>query len=240
MSTTPFDTKHIVLVEDDIKLSRLVSDYLESNGYTVEVINNGAKAVIQLQKIKADMIILDVMLPGLNGFEICKQIRPVFSGPILFLTAKASDFDHVLGLEIGADDFIIKPVEPRVLLARVQTLFRRSGPAQSEVLQTNEITLGHLVINTNKRTTHLANESIELTTHEFDLLQVLMANAGEVLSREYLTQALRGRDYNGLDRSVDVRVSKLRRKLGDDSDDPQKIKTIWGQGYLLVPDAWER
>lgn len=230
-----------MLVEDDIKLSRLISDYLESNNFSVEVINNGAKAAVQLaHSVKADLIILDVMLPGLDGFEICKRIRPHFNGPILFLTAKTTDFDQVLGLEIGADDFIAKPVEPRVLLARIHALLRRINPSSPDKTgaDSTHLTFGSLSINQSARTVDLSDEPISLTSHEFDMLLVLATNAGDILSRDYLTQVLRGRDYNGLDRSIDVRVSKLRKKLGDNPDAPTRIKTIWGQGYLLVPDAW--
>ncbi|AWB68866.1 DNA-binding response regulator [Saccharobesus litoralis] len=231
-------TKHIILVEDDIKLSRLISDYLESNGFTVEVINNGAKAMVQLVQAKADLIILDVMLPGTDGFEVCKKIRPHYHGPILFLTAKSSDFDQVLGLEIGADDFIAKPVEPRVLLARINAILRRFAPHETTDNELNNLHFGQLHINQSARTLTLSSQEITLTSHEFDMLLVLASNAGEILSREYLTQVLKGRDYNGLDRSIDVRVSKLRKKLGDNPDNPSRIKTIWGKGYIFVPDAW--
>jgi two-component system, OmpR family, response regulator len=228
--------QHILLVEDDPRLSDLVKSYLQQNQFRVSVINRGDKALKLIPELSPDLIILDIMLPGIDGISICKKIRPEFVGPILFLTAKDSDFDQVLGLEIGADDYVIKPVEPRVLLARVNNLLRRSF--KSSEVESDELNFGLLSIIRHSRVVKLNQEPIEITSHEFDLLWLLANNAGSIISRENIYQELVGREYDGLDRSVDVRISRLRKKLFDNSESPFRIKTIWGKGYLFVADAW--
>ncbi len=227
----------ILLVEDDRQLSEMISDFLESEGLHVVQEYRGDRVAKSVEKHSPDLIILDLMLPGKDGFSICRDLRPEFSKPILMLTAKSTDFDQVLGLEIGADDYVIKPVEPRVLLARINALLRRGNLLEQEQ-ENNEISHGQLTINRNSRQTMLAGEKIELTSQEFDLLWLLASRAGEVQNRDYIYKAVIGRDYDGLDRSVDVRISRLRKKMNDSNETPFRIKTIWGQGYLFVPDAW--
>lgn len=228
--------KHIVLVEDDHRLAALVKQFLEQNNFKVSVIDRGDKAVDFIFAHSPDLLILDIMLPYLDGFSICRQIRQEFTHPILFLTAKDSDFDHVLGLEIGADDYIIKPIEPHVLLARINTLFRRMNN------QTNtdqpRLTFGKLVIDKNSRQVTYDNVHVDLTSHEFELLCLLASKPSEVQSREYIHQKMIGRAYDGLDRSVDVRISRLRKKLFDNPESPSKIMTVWGKGYLFSASAW--
>jgi two-component system OmpR family response regulator/two-component system response regulator RstA len=163
-------------------------------------------------------------------------VRDKFSLPILMLTAKSEDFDQVLGLELGADDYVIKPAEPRVLLARVNALLRRG---QTVTKTSEELQFGDLIIDKTSRIVQLSDKEIVLTSHEFELLWLLASNAGQVLSREHVHQHMIGRQYDGLDRTVDVRVSRIRKKLGDNSDKPFRIKTVWGQGYLFVSDAWD-
>lgn len=232
--------QHIVLVEDDSRLSELIQAFLSQNSFTVTVINRGDTALEQMPQLSADLIVLDIMLPGLDGMALCREIRPKFKGPILFLTAKDSDFDEVLGLEIGADDYVIKPVEPRVLLARVNNLLRRfSQLSQTCDVKSDTLTFGELQIKQHSRRVKLAQTAIELTSHEFDLLWLLASHAGETKSREFIHQAMIGREYDGLDRTVDVRISRLRKKLFDHTDSPYRIKTIWDKGYLFVPDAWQ-
>lgn len=229
--------KKILLVEDDRQLSDLVTDFLTSEGYHVKQEFRGDTVAKRVELFSPDLIILDIMLPGKDGFAVCRDLRPTFLGPILMLTAKGTDFDQVLGLEIGADDYVIKPVEPRVLLARVTALLRRGElPNQSQELA--EISCGDLHINRASRKVTLKSENVDLTSQEFDLLWLLAIKAGEVQNRDYIYKAVVGREYDGLDRSVDVRISRLRKKLFDDSETPFRIKTIWGQGYLFVPDAW--
>lgn len=229
--------KKILLVEDDRQLSNLITEFLESEGMHVKQEFRGDTVAKRVETFTPDLIILDIMLPGKDGFAVCRDLRPTFSGPILMLTAKGTDFDQVLGLEIGADDYVIKPVEPRVLLARVTALLRR-GKLPNQSQEVGEVSCGDLHINRASRKVTLKGENIDLTSQEFDLLWLLASKAGEVQNRDYIYKAVVGREYDGLDRSVDVRVSRLRKKLFDDTETPFRIKTIWGQGYLLVPDAW--
>lgn len=226
----------ILLVEDDLGLQQLTKDYLEHNGFEVDVLDRGDEVFTFLESNPVDLIILDVMLPGKDGFSVCRQVRDKYALPILMLTAKGEDFDQVIGLELGADDYVIKPAEPRVLLARINALLRRG---QAVVKTSEELQFGDLFIDKTSRIVKLADTEITLTSHEFELLWLLASNAGEVLSREHVHQHMIGRQYDGLDRTVDVRISRIRKKLGDSSDKPYRIKTVWGQGYLFVSDAWD-
>jgi DNA-binding response OmpR family regulator len=225
----------VVLVEDDLRLSELVRSYLQANGFRVSVENRGDHVVDRVRAEGPDLVVLDLGLPGKDGFSVCRELRAAFAVPILILTARDNDIDHVVGLELGADDYVIKPVEPRVLVARIQALLRRSRvPAGAEH---RTLRFGALSINTAARSVLLGEAPVALSSNEFDLLLFLASRAGEFQSRETLYQQLYGRDYNGLDRTLDVRISHLRRKLGD-TGAPEKIKTVWGHGYLFVPDAW--
>jgi DNA-binding response OmpR family regulator len=226
----------IALVEDDVRLSGLVSGYLENNGFRVTVTVRGDEAVERVQRDAPDLVILDLGLPGQDGFSVCRQLRPFYDNPILILTARDNDNDHVLGLELGADDYVIKPVEPKVLMARINALLRRSkvrAGAENKTLR-----FGRLVINTAARSVSLGGQPVALSAGEFELLAYLAAHAGQIQSREILFQRLYKRDYDGLDRLLDIRISHLRKKLGEQSDSSERIKTVWGQGYLFVPDAW--
>ncbi|GAA62107.1 two-component system, OmpR family, response regulator RstA [Pseudoalteromonas sp. BSi20652] len=226
----------ILLVEDDLGLQQLTKDYLEHNGLEVAVLDRGDEVFSYLENNTPDLMILDVMLPGKDGFSVCRQVRDKFTLPILMLTAKGEDFDQVLGLELGADDYVVKPAEPRVLLARISALLRRGQP---NIKASEELQFGDLVIEKTSRIVKLSESEIVLTSHEFELLWLLASNAGEVLSRDHVHQHMIGRQYDGLDRTVDVRISRIRKKLGDNSDKPYRIKTVWGQGYLFVSDAWD-
>ncbi|MCJ8320500.1 MAG: winged helix-turn-helix domain-containing protein [Colwellia sp.] len=237
MSDSNSSVKKILLVEDDRQLSDLVTEFLTGEGFHVKQEFRGDNVAKRVELFTPDLIILDIMLPGKDGFTVCKELRPDYAGPILMLTAKSTDFDQVLGLEIGADDYVIKPVEPRVLSARVNALLRR-GDLPSGGKEVAEVNCGQLHISRSSRQVTLHGENIELTSQEFDLLWLLSSRAGEVQNRDYIYKAVVGREYDGLDRSVDVRISRLRKKLNDSNDTPFRIKTIWGQGYLFVPDAW--
>jgi len=229
--------QHIALIEDDERLASLIETFLKQNGYQVSCIQDGGSAAQFILDKKPDLILLDINLPNQDGFSICRQVRQAYSQPILFLTAKDSDYDHVSGLELGADDYIIKPIEPHVLLARIHNAFRRCQPKISSHNQ--KLVFGQLTIEKNSRLVALAGQSIELTTHEFELLWLLASRAGEVQSREFVHQQMIGREYDGLDRSVDVRVSRLRKKLNDNLKKPYRIITIWGKGYMFSATAWE-
>jgi DNA-binding response OmpR family regulator len=235
MSTEPQHS--ILLVEDDLRLAELVSRYLANHGFNMTIVSRGDEVVERVHSDNPDLVILDLGLPGEDGLSICKRLRPAYTAPILILTARDNDIDHVLGLELGADDYVIKPVEPRVLLARVGALLRRSKPPVA-LAAGKSLSFGRLLINVVSRAVKWDGRDIALSRNEFDLLVFLASHSGEIQSRERLFKSLYNRDYDGLDRMLDIRISRLRRKLDDDAENPQRIKTIWGQGYLFVPDAW--
>lgn len=244
MNTETPQPIRLLLVEDDIRLATLVKDYLEQENFSIRVEHRGDTALENFDPDAVDIVILDLMLPGKDGLEVCTQLRGRFNGPILILTAKSSDIDHVMGLELGADDFVRKPIEPPVLLARLRALMRRGGtvknPKESAPVSTgkNTIGFGSLSINLKSHTVHLNSTKVDLTTQEYELLLFLVNNAGKVLSRDDIFSNIRGIEYDGLDRTVDVRISRLRKKLDDHPEQPHRIKTIWGKGYLFVEDAW--
>ena len=235
----------ILIVEDDERLADLTKEYLESNGLIVSVEGNGAHAVDRIKNEKPDLVVLDLMLPGEDGLSICRKVRPYYNGPILMLTARTDDLDQVLGLEMGADDYMSKPVRPRVLLARIRALLRRitdqasdgNGDSSGSGEEPVRLTFNNLVVDRSMREAWLNEDSIDLTSAEFDLLWLLSSNAGTVLSREEIFTALRGIEYDGQDRSIDVRVSRIRPKIGDDPVHPRRIKTVRSKGYLFVKEA---
>jgi len=233
--------KRILLVEDDPRLGQLVREYLGQQGLAVAIETRGDTAAERIVREKPDLVILDLMLPGMDGLTVCRTVRSSFGGPILMLTAREGDMDQVAGLEMGADDYVRKPVDPRVLLARIRALFRRAEPPRMtapKVADLQELVFGILTISPVSRTVCLAGCPVTLTTGEFDLLHILAVRNGSIVDRDTLYRELRGIDYDGLDRSADLTVSRLRRKLGDDPGSPRRIKTVWGKGYLFVPDAW--
>ena len=235
------EPQSILIVEDDERLASLTQEYLQKNGFTVEVEPDGRNAISRIVKEQPSLVILDLMLPGADGFTVCRSVRNEYKGPILMLTARSDDVDQILGLEIGADDYVSKPAKPRVLLARVQSLLRRStqdvdqGVVDAGVEQTLEF--GQLVVDNSRREAWREGEEIELTSAEFDLLWLLASNAGRILSREEIFGELRGIEYDGQDRSVDVCISRIRSKIGDDPIHPRRIKTIRSKGYLFVKEV---
>ncbi|MEO9946013.1 response regulator [Paraglaciecola sp.] len=231
--------KQVLLVEDDERLSTLICQFLIENGFAVKRLANGKGLMEQVKRSPPDILILDIMLPGENGFTLCRNVRSFYQGPLLFMTAKNDDFDQVLGLEIGADDYIIKPVEPRVLVARLNALLRRKAPIITEASKSGKLRFGQLVIDSSSRTALLQGEDVFLTSHEFDMLWKLAETPSTLVERCTLYTELIGREYDGLDRSVDVRISRLRKKLKDNSQHPYRIKTIWGKGFFFVADAWD-
>lgn len=228
----------MLLVEDDERLAALVADYLEKNGFEVHRETNGEATVERTAALQPDLLLLDVMLPGKDGFSVCRELRARGATlPIVILTARDEDFDRVLGLELGADEFIPKPFQPRVLLAHLRAVLRRAGmsdrPAGSEALA-----FGRLEIDTASREVRVGGKPVDLTTSEFDVLLLLARHAGKVLSRNDILQSLRSLDYDGSDRSVDCRIYRLRRKLGDLAAGTERIKTIRSVGYLFSPTPW--
>src|SRR4051812_21537504 len=225
-------TNHILLVEDDRRLAELVKDFLENNEFIVTIEGNGNRVLRQCQQLNPTLIVLDLMLPGKDGLTICQELRPAYRGPILMLTARNENIDQVLGLEFGADDYVVKPVEPRVLLARIRALMRRYY--QLDTIEQENLVFDQLSIHPTARKVQLGGEEVGLSSHEFDLLMALAKHAGQVIGREYLFNQIYNREYDGLDRTIDVRISQLRKKLQDNPDNPSRIKTIWGKGYLFV------
>ncbi|SCX76156.1 response regulator [Desulfoluna spongiiphila] len=240
MSTS--GAKEVLLVEDDLPLAGLISEYLGQNGYHVTQVHAGDEAVPVIVSSRPDLVILDLMLPGLDGLSVCREVRPLYPGPILMLTAREDDMDQVAGLEMGADDYVKKPVEPRVLLARIRALFRRyegTAPTAGAKGDTRDLHFGALEIRMTTRSVSFCGEEVKLSTTEFDTLRVLASHAGDILSRDDLSRELKGREYDGIDRSIDICISRLRRKLEENPETPERIKTVWGSGYLFVTDAWE-
>ena len=237
------DNWRILIVEDDARLASLTRDYLQSNGLTVTVESHGGAAVERICTEQPDLVVLDLMLPGEDGLSICRRVRPRYGGPILMLTARTDDMDQILGLEMGADDYIGKPVQPRVLLARIRALLRRAAAKKQALVSDGSsdgpvrLQFNELIIDRSMREAWLSDVTVELTSAEFDLLWLLASNAGRVLSREEIFNALRGIEYDGQDRSIDVRVSRIRPKIGDDPVHPRRIKTVRSKGYLFVRET---
>ncbi len=234
-------SSRILLVEDDQRLSALVAGYLRKHGYEVQTVLHGDEALDAIVSGAPDLVILDINLPGKDGFQICREARERFDGVIIMVTARDDQFDEVLGLEFGADDYVHKPVEPRVLLARVKAQLRRLPARAAEPLAEPErLSFGKFIINRASRTVTLPDGTApELTSAEFDLLWALVRNAGQVASRDDLLRELRGIGFDGIDRTIDGCISKLRRKLNDDAANPQRIKTVRGKGYQFSKSAWE-
>jgi len=234
----------ILVVEDDRELALLMQGYLRKHGYGVSVEHDGSNAVRRIVQERPDTVILDIMLPGKDGLSICREVRPAYNGLILMLTARGEEIDEIVGLEVGADDYLAKPVSPRRLLARVKSLQRRSGSCgETETLSEPHspsdkkfIQVGQLKVDAANHKAYLKNEALELTSGEFDLLWYLANNRGRTVSREELSQALRGIPHDGLDRNIDLRVTRLRKKLADDGKHPKIIKSIRGAGYLFVEE----
>ncbi|HMA91289.1 MAG TPA: response regulator transcription factor [Polyangiaceae bacterium] len=229
----------ILLVEDDQKLAAVVTEFLEGRGFQVAHESNGFQAAARIVAERPDLVILDLLLPGLSGIEVCRRTRSEYPGPILMLTALGDEGDEVAGLEVGADDYLAKPVRPRVLLARVQALLRRTtthplASASDRGAELELIDLGKLRIDRDARVAYLSEQLLGLTTSEFELLDYLARRAGQVVSREQICRDLRGIEWDGLDRSIDIRVTRLRRKLGDCGKSPKVIKSIRGEGYLMT------
>lgn len=226
----------ILLVEDDESLAEWIVQYLRDQRYVVDHLARADRVVYQVRSNPPDLIILDILLPGQNGFDLCRELRQFYAGPILMLTACTEESDEVRGLELGANDYLNKPIRPRVLLARVRAHLRHNGDDPAQLCQ---LEFGELKILRDAKAAFYKNQPVALTAKEFDVLWLLASNAGQVVGREALVNQLRGIAYDGFDRSVDNRISRLRRKLGDDRQQPHRIKAVWAQGYLFSPEAWD-
>ena len=232
---TPDDVtpEHILIVEDDARLAALLSEYLSNNGFQVDIEPRGDRAVDRICQENPALVILDLMLPGASGFDVCRLARQRYTNGLLILTASKAEVDHAVGLEIGADDYVVKPVEPRILLARVRSLLRRTRSAAAAAAPA-EIAVGVLTLNRNAREALVGQVVVPLTAIEFDVLWLLARRAGEVVSREELYQQVRGVPFDGFDRVMDVHVSRLRQKLQTGGLEPTAVKSVRGLGYLLV------
>ena len=225
----------ILLIDDDVKLSQMVQEYLEPLGYKIETAETGKSGVEKMQNGKFDAVILDVMLPEMNGFEVLKEIRKTSSIPVLMLTALGDESDRIVGLELGADDYLPKTFSSRELLARLRSVLRRSAITKEQFLiDDSEIAVKGLVIKPKTRSADLNGETLHLTPIEFDLLHFLAIAKDRILTRDQLLDEIAGRNFEVYDRSIDVHISSLRRKLGDDPKNPKFIKTIRATGYMLI------
>jgi DNA-binding response OmpR family regulator len=223
---------HLLMIEDDARLSALVAEYLGTHGFQVVVAAGVAAGFERLRKQRFDALILDVMLPDGDGFDLCRRVRAESDIPILMLTARGEDTDRIVGLEIGADDYLAKPFNPRELAARLRAILRRRSSTAAnprEVLR-----FGRLEIDRDARVARVDGEERPLTGHQFDLLWTLAINAGRVMSREALMDKLRGQELEAFDRSLDVHVSRIRAALEDDPKHPRRILTVRGAGYVFA------
>ena len=224
----------IALVDDDRNILTSVAMTLEAEGFEVETYNDGQAALDAFNKKLPDMAVLDIKMPRMDGMDLLQRLRQKTQMPVIFLTSKDDEIDEVLGLRMGADDYVKKPFSQRLLVERIRALLRRVEGEMEAVPQRLEF--GHLVIDNGAREVLLDGESVEMTSAEYDLLWLLASNAGTVLSRETIFEKLRGIQYDGQDRSIDVRISCIRPKVGDDPENPKRIKTVRSKGYLFVKE----
>lgn len=229
---TDFATVTALLIDDDERLARLTAEYLGNHGIHVSRAGDGEVGLREAQAGSFDVVLLDLMLPGRSGLDVCRALRERSDVPILMLTARGEEADRVLGLELGADDYLPKPFSPRELLARIQAVLRRARGRAGPPLRTTRV--GDLVIDPGARRATVRGRALDLTGYEFNLLRVLAERAGRVLSREQLMELVRGNAEEAFDRSIDVHISHLRQKLGDDPRRPRWLKTVRGEGYLLA------
>ena len=229
---------HLLVVDDDRDLVELLREYLVPEGFHVDAAYDQPTGLREALKGEHELVVLDVMLPGGSGFELLKQLRTISELPVLLLTARGDAVDRIVGLEIGADDYLPKPFDPRELVARIRAILRRTRSA-AEDGDRDEITVGDVSLFNSTRTVTLDGEPVDLTTVEFNILEVLMRHAGKVVQREELAQVALGRPLAAFDRSVDVHVSKLRRKLGGGEESENRIKTVRGSGYIYAASPSE-
>jgi len=227
----------VLIIDDDEKLCKLLKEYLEDNGFKVLTLADGSDIKKTLQKELPKMVILDIMLPGKDGLEVLKEIRMDHTIPVIMLTAKGDHTDRIVGLELGADDYLPKPFNPRELLARMRAVLRRAVPEDRDKVRKKEDTLlkaGGVTLNKAKQTVLIKDKELELSSTEYKILEVLMRHPNVVFSRDQLMNLARGRDFMAFDRSIDVHISKLRAKLEPDPRSPMRIKTVWGTGYMFM------
>jgi DNA-binding response OmpR family regulator len=223
----------VLIVDDDVQLCRLLAERLVTEGFTIEAVNDGIRGLERALSMDHALVVLDLMLPGMGGLDVLRKLRAKSPVPVLILTARGEDIDKIVGLEIGADDYVPKPFNPRELIARIRAILRRSSRSS-----TAPVTVGDLRLDPNAREAWLNDASLDLTSVEFTLLETLLRETGHVLTREYLTETVLGRKLGPFDRVIDVHISNIRKKLGPSERAP-KIKSVRGSGYLFVarPEA---
>ena len=223
-------SERIVLIEDDARLAEMVQDYLGQSEFDVTIAETGAKGLSLVKSGNFDAVLLDLMLPDIDGLEVCRIIRTSSRIPILMLTAKGEPMDRIVGLELGADDYLPKPFEPRELLARLRAILRRSKGEDP----TSTIRFGRLEINQQAMVANIDGRTCTLTSHQFKLLEILAKKAGRVLTREYLMDELKGESFESFDRSIDVHISRIRAEIEDDPKHPRRLITVRGAGYVFA------
>ena len=222
----------ILVIEDDTEICRLLRLFLETEGFTISFCHHGIEAVEHIRQSQPDIVILDIMLPGQDGIQVCKQARAFYSGPILMLTACEDDVSELTAFKVGADDFVRKPIKPDVLLMRLQAILRRSQGSKADIRK--NIHCDELAINPSRREVLLSEQLVDLHSSEIDLVILLAQSQGQAVSRDECFRALRGFDYDGIDRSLDMRISSLRKKIKDQKTPHRFIKTVRGVGYMLA------
>ena len=226
---------HVLVVEDEVDLSQLMSDRLTADGHQVTVAHSGSEALAAVSKRVPDVVVLDWMLPDIDGLAVCRQLRLQHLMPIIMVTARSEEVDRVLGLEVGADDYLVKPFSIRELLARVRAMLRRVDlEGRRQAPASERVQSGPLVIDVASHTASLDGAPMHLTRKEFDLLHVLVTHPGRAFSREFLVTRIWGTEFDGYDRAVDTHVTRLRRKLGPLGE---RIVTVWGVGYRFTPET---
>jgi DNA-binding response OmpR family regulator len=230
------DTKHILAVDDDAGLRELLQEYLSAQGYQVATVADGSAMDAHLSEYPVDLVILDLMLPGEDGLALARKLRARGDTPIIMLSARGEDVDRIIGLEVGADDYLAKPFNPRELLARIRALLRRSDHSHADIENSANALLrfGDFVLNIDSRDLHKNGIDVPLTAGEFNLLRIFVEHPNRVLSRDTIMDMLKGYERSPFDRSIDVRVTRLRRKIEEDPNAPAYIRTVWGEGYLFA------
>jgi two-component system response regulator CpxR len=227
--------ERVLVIDDDVGLCELVEEYLGPEGYDVEATHNGERGIDRALSNDHSLVVLDVMLPGMHGFDVLRRIRAKSRIPVLMLTARGDDVDRIVGLEIGADDYLPKPFNPRELVARIRAILRRTQPDEGLAGGTREsLIVGDIEMDTSTRAVNRAGEAVELTAVEYDLLERLLRSAGQIAKREELVKEVLGRELSPFDRSIDMHVSNLRKKLGHQLNGMERIKTIRGVGYIYA------
>ena len=227
-------TKQILIIDDDKELTELLSDYLANEGFLIECCHDGVSGLARAYDQSFSLILLDVMMPGLNGFEVLKALGGKHTTPILMLTAKGDDSDRVLGLELGADDYLAKPFQHKELLARINAILRRIDIVRNQKPQSTQLAVNGVVLENSTREAFCDEQLVELTGTEYQVLELLMNNHGKIVSKEQLSEQVLNRRLSAFDRSIDMHVSNIRRKLQKISPESEKVKTVRGSGYIFL------